>query len=139
MIHVVNGVTSAYGKPDEIRIEMARELKSCAAERERKTASIAKATKENAEIEKILRQEFGLSYVSRNDIVRYKLYEELKENGYKTLYSNTYIPKEELFSKAFDIEHIIPQARLFDDSFSNKTLEARQVNIEKKTVRLGIS
>lgn len=132
MIHVVNGVTSAYGKPDEIRIEMARELKSCAAERERRTASIAKATKENAEIEKILRQEFGLSYVSRNDIVRYKLYEELKENGYKTLYSNTYIPKEELFSKAFDIEHIIPQARLFDDSFSNKTLEARQVNIEKK-------
>lgn len=36
-----------------------------------------------------------------------------------------------MFSKEFDIEHIIPQARLFDDSFSNKTLEARNVNIEK--------
>ena len=31
----------------------------------------------------------------------------------------------------FNIEHIIPQARLFDDSFSNKTLEAMDVNIEK--------
>lgn len=36
-----------------------------------------------------------------------------------------------MFSKEFDIEHIIPQSRLFDDSFSNKTLEARSINIEK--------
>ena len=63
--------------------------------------------------------------------MRYKLYKELESRGYKTLYSNTYIPREKLFSKEFDIEHIIPQARLFDDSFSNKTLEARNVNIEK--------
>ena len=69
--------------------------------------------------------------VGRSDILRYKLYKELESRGYKTLYSNTYIPREKLFSKEFDIEHIIPQARLFDDSFSNKTLEARNVNIEK--------
>ena len=56
---------------------------------------------------------------------------ELKDNGFHTLYSNTYIPREKLFSKEFDIEHIIPQAKLFDDSFANKTLEARQINIEK--------
>lgn len=75
--------------------------------------------------------EFGIQHVTRNDILRYKLYNELKFNGYKTLYSNTYIPREELFSKRFDIEHIIPKARLFDDSFSNKTLEVRDINIEK--------
>ncbi|HRS18411.1 MAG TPA: HNH endonuclease domain-containing protein, partial [Bacteroidales bacterium] len=64
--------------------------------------------------------------------IRYKLYQELASNGYKTLYTNTYIPKEKLFSKEFDIEHIIPKARLFDDSFSNKTLEVRQANIDKR-------
>ena len=69
--------------------------------------------------------------VSRNDIIRYKLYEELKDNGYKTLYSNQYIPKEKIFSKEIDIEHIIPQSRLFDDSLSNKTLEYKAINIEK--------
>ena len=69
--------------------------------------------------------------MSRNDIIRYKLYNELESNGYKTLYTNTYIPREKLFSKEFDIEHIIPQAKLFDDSFSNKTLEARQANLDK--------
>lgn len=59
------------------------------------------------------------------------MYQELEANGFKTLYSNTYIPKEKLFSKDFDIEHIVPKARLFDDSFGNKTIEARDVNLAK--------
>lgn len=131
MINVVNAVVDEYGKPDEIRIEMARELKKSAREREEMTAAINKANSEHERIKEILRKEFGIQHVSRNDIVRYKLYCELKNNGYKTLYSDTYIPQEKLFSKEVDIEHILPQARLFDDSFSNKTLEYRSVNIEK--------
>ena len=131
MVNVVNAVSDEYGKPDEIHIELARELKQSAEERERATRDIAENTKKNEEIVRILKDQFGLSYVGKNDILRYKLYEELKENGYKTLYSNKYIPKELLFSKSIDIEHIIPQALLFDDSFSNKTLEYRDVNIDK--------
>lgn len=131
MINVVNAVVDEYGKPDEIRIEMARELKKSAKERAEMTAAVNKANSEHERIRKILKEEFGIQQVSRNDIVRYKLYEELKENGYKTLYSDTYIPREKIFSKEVDIEHILPQARLFDDSFSNKTLEYRSVNIEK--------
>lgn len=131
MVNVVNATIDAYGKPDEIRIELARELKKSAKEREKDTENISKVTKEYEEYRKIIRQEYGFSHISRNDIIRYRLYKELEPRGYKTLYSNTYIPKEQLFSKSFDIEHIIPQSRLFDDSFSNKTLEARDINIEK--------
>lgn len=131
MVNVVNNIIKTYGKPDEIRVELARELKKNAKEREELTKSLAAATKEQDEIRKLLQKEFGIVNVSRNDIIRYRLYEELKENGYRTLYSNTYIPQEKLFSKEFDIEHIIPQALLFDDSFSNKTLEVRSINIEK--------
>ena len=131
MINVVNGVVDAYGKPDEIRIELARELKKSAKEREELTKAISKTTAEHEQYRAILQKEFGIPNVSRNDIIRYKLYLELKENGYKTLYSNTYIPQEKLFTKEFDIEHIIPQAKLFDDSFSNKTIESRGVNIDK--------
>ncbi len=131
MVNVVNTIINTYGKPDEIRIELARELKKSAKEREKDTENISKATKEYEEYRKILQQEFGLTHVSRNDIIRYRLYKELEPRGYKTLYSNTYIPKDLLFSKSFDIEHIIPQSRLFDDSYSNKTLEARDINIEK--------
>lgn len=131
MVNVVNGVIDEYGKPDEIRIELARELKKSAKEREDMTAAIATSSNENNRIRERLIQEFGMENPSHNDVVRYKLYQELSENGYKTLYTNTYIPLEKLFSKEFDIEHIIPQARRFDDSFANKTLEARQANIEK--------
>lgn len=132
MINVVNAVTKSYGKPDEIRIEMARELKKSATEREQMTRNIARANAENDKYRKVLQEEFNIQNVSRNDIIRYRLYLELEANGFKTLYTQTYIPRDKLFfSKEFDIEHIIPQARLFDDSFSNKTLEARSANIEK--------
>jgi len=131
MINAVNTAIETYGKPDEIRIELARELKKSAKEREDQTNAINKSTLEHESYRALLKQEFGLSHISRNDIIRYKLYIELKDNGFKTLYSNTYIPQEKLFSKEFDIEHIIPQSRLFDDSFSNKTIETASCNREK--------
>lgn len=131
MINVVNTVSETYGKPDEIRIEMARELKKSAKEREQMTKDINDAKKKNDEYKQVLQSEFGITNPSRNDVIRYRLYKELEQNGFKTIYTQTYIPKDKLFSKEFDIEHIIPQARLFDDSMSNKTIEARQANIEK--------
>lgn len=131
MINVVNAVNESYGKPDEIRIELARELKKSAKEREELTTAINQTTAEHEKYRLELQKNFGLLHVSRNDIVRYKLYLELEPFGFKTLYSQTYISPDKLFSGDFDIEHIIPQSRLFDDSFSNKTLETRSENLEK--------
>lgn len=131
MINVVNTVSETYGKPDEIRIEMARELKKSAKEREQMTKDMNDAKKKNDEYKQVLQSEFGITNPTRNDVIRYRLYKELEQNGFKTIYTQTYIPKDKLFSKEFDIEHIIPQARLFDDSMSNKTIESRQANIEK--------
>jgi CRISPR-associated endonuclease Csn1 len=135
MANVVNIIIDEYGKPDEIRVELARELKKNAGEREELSKMISQATRAHEEIKKTLQEEFGLSHVSRNDIIRYKLYKELETNVFKTLYSDTFIPREKIFSKEFDIEHIIPQARLFDDSFSNKTLEKGR-SIWKKEIGL---
>ena len=131
MINVVNTIFETYGKPDEIRVEMARELKKSAKERESATKAIRQATDEHIKLKRELQSEFGLPTVSRNDLIRYKLYLELKDNGYKTLYSNQPIDRSKLFSSEYDIEHIIPQSKLFDDSFSNKTIELRSVNLKK--------
>lgn len=143
MVNVVNTLIDkendkleAEGKPrdfhfDEIRIELARELKKNADERAEMTTNINNAKANHDKIVKILQKEFGLINPSRNDIIRYKLFEELKNNGYKDLYSNKEIPRELLFSSAIDIEHIIPKSRLFDDSFSNKTLAFRDENLKK--------
>jgi CRISPR-associated endonuclease Csn1 len=140
MVNVINQLVDEYGTTnengekhfDEIRVELARELKKNAKEREELTKSINDNSKLYENYRKELAEApYNLSHVSRNDIIRYKLWQELKANGYKTLYSNTYISPAEIFSGKFDIEHIIPQARLFDDSFSNKTLELRDVNLKK--------
>lgn len=134
MVNVVNAIIAdpTLGRPDEIRIELARELKKNAKERAEMTTNINTAKILHDGIFKKLQTEFGIKNPTRNDIIKYKLYDELKSNNYHTLYTNTYIPQEKLFSKEFDIEHIIPKARLFDDSFSNKTLAPRQENINKK-------
>lgn len=146
MVNVVNALIVAssrkdaegniteWFKFDEIRVELARELKYSAKERAEMTSGIAKATKLHDTYRKELKALYPFSAgvrITRNDIVKYKLYQELAGNGFHTIYTNTYIPKDKLFSKEFDIEHIIPKARLFDDSFSNKTLSVRQINLDK--------
>jgi CRISPR-associated endonuclease Csn1 len=81
-----------YYKFDEIRIELARELKKNAAERAEMTTNINAAKIAHEKIFKLLQSEFGIKNPTRNDIIRYRLYEELKNNGFKDLYTNTYIP-----------------------------------------------
>lgn len=137
MINVVNAIIEKYGKPDEIRIELARELKKSAKERAEMTKNINQANTKHDNIRSILKNLYPFNSgvrITRNDIIKYKLYEELKNIGYKTIYTNTYIPLEKLFSKEFDIEHIIPKALLFDDSFSNKTLSSRDFNLTKSNL-----
>lgn len=138
MVNVVNALldknreTDPNFRFDEIRIELARELKKNAAERAEMTSNINKATLENNTIREAIKNDFPhVPNPTKNDIVRYKLYQELAFNGYKDLYSNTKIDYYKLFGKEYDIDHIIPQSRLFDDSFSNKVLVPRQANLDK--------
>lgn len=130
MIHVINQICDAYGKPDEIRIELARELKKSAEERRKETQYINSATKINLDIAKTIQKQFGFT-PTKNDIVKYKLWKELEPRAYKSLFSNEQIKLQDLFSSKIDIEHILPKALIYDDSFSNKTLAYRHVNLKK--------
>lgn len=133
MVNVVNALVDRYGRMDEVRIELARELKNNVEQRRKINKANDKSRKENETLRKeLLENEFFQNIIpSKNDIIRYRLYKELVSNGHKTLYSNTPIKLEELFTEKYEIEHIIPKARLFDDSYSNKTLELSSVNKKK--------
>lgn len=131
MINLVNEVILEYGKIDEIRIELARELKNNAEERANMTSEINKATLLHQKYAQELSKDYGIKSPSRNDIIRYKLYLELEKNLFKDLYTDTKINKEDLFTNKYDIDHIIPQSRFFDDSFSNKVLVPRDANLKK--------
>lgn len=65
------------------------------------------------------------SQPSKSDILRYKLW---LEQQYRSPYTGRVIPLGKLFTPAYEIEHVIPQARYFDDSFSNKVICEAEVN-----------
>lgn len=82
------------------------------------------------DIEKISKK----SEPTKSEIQRYKLWLEQK---YRSPYTGRPIPLSKLFTPAYQIEHIIPQARFFDDSFSNKVICESEVN-ELKDKQLGL-
>lgn len=65
---------------------------------------------------------------SNTDLTRYKLWLQQK---YRSPYTGEIIPLNKLFTPAYEIEHIIPQSRYFDDSFSNKVICEAVVNTLK--------
>ncbi len=127
LANVVNNLIESYGRPDEIRVELARELKSNAKQRKNMTDGISKNRKRNEEITRRLLEHdaFRSTRVTMQDIVRYKLWEETDRI---CLYSGRLIQLSELYSGETEIEHIIPRSRLFDDSLNNKIISFRAEN-----------
>lgn len=66
-----------------------------------------------------------LSQPTSSELVRYKLWLEQK---YRSPYTGEIIPLNKLFTPQYEIEHIIPQKRYYDDSFSNKVICESAVN-----------
>ncbi len=62
---------------------------------------------------------------SKSEIQRYKLW---LEQGYISPYTGKSIMLSELFTHKYQIEHIFPQSRYFDDSLSNKIICEAEVN-----------
>jgi CRISPR-associated endonuclease Csn1 len=77
------------------------------------------------DVQKIIRQRSP----SSNDLTRYRLWLDQK---YRSPYTGRMIPLSKLFTSSYEIEHIIPQARYFDDSISNKVICESEVNREKE-------
>lgn len=126
MINLVNALKAEYGV-DEVRVELARELKMSREERERMTIQNDKRKEANDEVaEKI--QKSGL-YPTKSRIRKYRLWEEA---GKVCLYCGQSIDEKQcLNGDEMEVEHIIPKSVLYDDSYGNKTCACRRCNKEK--------
>ena len=71
---------------------------------------------------------------SSADLKKYKLW---LEQRYISPYTGQIIPLNKLFTAEYEIEHIIPQSRYFDDSFNNKVICESAIN-KLKDNRLGL-
>jgi CRISPR-associated endonuclease Csn1 len=137
MINVVNAIIDAYGKPDEIRVELARELKQSKDERDAADKSNANNKKQNELIANRL-EEMGIP-TTKKYIQKYKFIFPAKDKKWKEadvvnqcIYcGETFNLTEALRGDNFDVDHIVPKALLFDDSQTNKVLVHRQCNSNK--------
>jgi len=128
VVNMVNLAIDEYGDFDEIRVELARELRNSAKTRNSITASNSKNKKKNEKTRKILKQEFGFNIVNGRDIKRYNLWEE---TGLKCLYCNKFIKEDDFISGQAEIEHILPKSRSFNNSMSNYIMAHRKCNANK--------
>ncbi|MBX2984501.1 MAG: type II CRISPR RNA-guided endonuclease Cas9 [Bacteroidia bacterium] len=152
---IVKDIWKQYGKPDEIRLELARELKNNADRRAKIYKSNRANQTANDEVKNLLielKQEITLANIekyklwlsqenladefvkqykdpSKSEVEKMKLW---REQGHVSPYTGQPIPLSDLFNRErYDIDHIIPQSRYFDDSFTNKVICEKAINKEK--------
>lgn len=131
---VVNTIIQEFGKPDVIRIELARELKNSKKQREAERKKNKENETNNERIRKALLKEVPAVFggkeenISREDIIKYKLWEECKGI---CPYTGRAVSIAQLFGGEFEVEHILPYSRTMNDSFTNKTVCERMFNLRK--------
>ena len=114
---LVNELIDEHGKIDEIKVEMARDLKISKSQRNKIRKEQKRLERENDRVKARLLEE--RQRITHDNILLYKLWEECKHT---CPYTGKPISVTQLFSGEVQIEHIHPWSRSLNDSFSNKTL-----------------
>ncbi|MCF7867047.1 hypothetical protein K9M18_06470 [Candidatus Woesearchaeota archaeon] len=179
-LNLTKEIWKLHGQPDEIHIELGRDLKKNSNERKEISSQHTKNEIERKKIIEILKELNGANSESPSDIEKFQLWKdtggtiakerfdelfkkegivkdklvEYKKNYFLPVsnepsksdiekyklwvdanhlspYTARPIPLGKLFTEAYQIEHIIPRSRFFDDSFGNKTICESEVNALK--------
>lgn len=129
MRKVVNSLIRTYGKPEYIRVELARDLKNSRSRRAELTKRRDQNQISRAKAKQRILEESGREQPSRSDVDKWLLAEECV---FTCPYTGKVISPGRLFdSPEFEVEHIIPFSLSFDNSFANKTLCHRDANQRK--------
>lgn len=126
---VINAILREFGKPDQINIEMARDLKLTPKQKDALQKQQNRNKKANEEAEEFFKEKFNLDNPSGSDKLKYRLW---KEAGGICPYSGKTISPDLLLTDQVDFEHIIPYSRSFDDSYMNKTICDAEFNRKVK-------
>lgn len=131
---VVNLLIGRYGKPGMIRVELARELRPSAKEREARWKRMRANERERQRAAEKIAREVGIQNPKHWDIEKVRLAEEC---NWRCPYTGDQISMRALVGDhpQFDVEHIIPFDRSLDDSFFNKTLCRAEENRKVKQNR----
>lgn len=130
---VINAMIVRFGPPDQIVVELARELKLNAEQKEKEQ----KRNRDNRAANEKRVIKLGELRVPNDGEARarLKLFEEQQTAGGGVAlcpFSGRPIGIEQLFTSDIEIEHILPRSRTLDDSPANKVLCFRDMNRRKR-------
>lgn len=158
--NVVNAIVAKYGKPDMIRVELARELKKPKNRREDDRNKAIQKRKQREEYAEFLSERLGKkiepsdpevrkyelwlemgcedselnnleSFLKRGRVLDAKKYQLWKECGRISPYSGKVISLTKLFSPEIQIEHILPFSKTMNNEFTNLCICEESINKEK--------
>ena len=126
---LVNDLIKRFGAPDEVVVELARDL-PLSAKGKAELESRQRDNKKANDIRRQMLKEKGLadSYENR---LRLRLWEELNPKDPLSRccpYTGKQIGWNLVFSDQVEIDHILPFSRTLDDGIGNKTLSMRSAN-----------
>jgi CRISPR-associated endonuclease Csn1 len=130
---LVNRIIEIYGKPDQIVVELARELKQSDQQKKDAMRNIREATdaakKRSEKLEGL-----GIEDNGRNRMLL-RLWEDLNpDDAIRRFcpYTGQRISAAMIFDGSCDVDHILPYSRTLDDGFANRTLCLKESNREKR-------
>ena len=128
---LVNRIITVYGKPDEIVVELARDLKLSEEQKNEVKKTIKKNTDAATRRSKTL-HDMGIHDTAANRMIL-RLWESLSDDVMlrKCPYSGQQISAQMLFDGSCDVDHILPFSRTLDDGFANRTLCLKEFNRQK--------
>ena len=161
-MQVVKDIWRQFGKPDDIRVELARDYKKTAPERKKIFDRNNQNRDDKERIKVILRELKVGNPNSLGDIEKLRIAEEnAKYTGFDldkrpifkkraepstaeiqkyklwmeqyciSPYTGNVIPLTALYTKEYEVEHIIPKSKYYDDSVQNKVIVESWANKEK--------
>lgn len=129
---LVNAIIAVHGRPDEIVVELARELKLNEKDKEEHNRRIRRDTAAAIKRSEKLEAE-GFADTGANRMLL-RMWEELNPANpldRRCPYCGEPVGMRALFSGEADIDHIIPYSRSLDDSAGNKVVAHRSCNRAK--------
>lgn len=129
---LVNKIIEVHGKPDQIVVELARELKQSEQQKKDAIKRIRDTTADAIRRSEQL-AELGQPDTGHNRILL-RLWEDLGPALAPRCcpYTGKTISAKMLFDGSCEVDHILPYSRTLDDGFANRTVCLKEANQEKR-------
>lgn len=127
--HLMNALIKRYGKPQQVVLELTRDIKLGWERAKEIEAEQAERQRENEALRQEL-ESLGIA-PTRENLLRLRLHRELCGSDGLTstcVYTGEQISISRLFSPEVEIDHILPFSRTLDDSIANKVLCLARAN-----------